>query len=654
MIGVKTAKQILEPLDVSEEHINHYLIRVMVLFWEKLLYILNIVYNKENKYSKGVSMETRSELKKRARKNLKRHYPIFLVVCVIAAFIGTEFIGSLNITKVQMFPEKVITEPKRVDKAVEDALNGKEEESKIDMKELKQEIIKQDQKDKTKILGRSRGIFAMIVNDFSTGSIYVTFITGMNSIIGHPNITSIILVTASLLLSFLLWFFLGNMYQVISRRIFLEGRVYKKVPIQRFLFLLRIKKWNKTAWTMFVTSAFYSLWCLTIVGIVVKRYSYILVPYIVAENPNIKTLDAINLSRRMMHGHKWECFKLEFSYLGWMILGTCTLGLTEVLYSNPYKVATMTEYFAYLRKIAKENKMLGIEKLNDKYLYEKAPKEKLAKEYSDIIEVIKKSREKIKKPQGIKKILAELFGISLSDTKEAERIEQVERKTQRLEIYKNVISRKEYPMRLFSIPEKHQRQKMDTINYMRRYSIWSLIMLFFIFSITGWIWEVALHIIVDGEFVKRGVLYGPWLPIYGFGGVLILTVLNKFRTRPLLQFLTIILLCGTIEYFTSVYLETMYNGQRWWDYSGYFLNLHGRICAEGLLVFGLGGIAIVYIFAPLLDNLIKKIDRKKLIIVCCILLSIYIIDNIYAHKDPNVGAGITDYKAVKKSEINKM
>lgn len=47
MIGVKTAKQILEPLDVSEEHINHYLIRVMVLFWEKLLYILNIVYNKE-------------------------------------------------------------------------------------------------------------------------------------------------------------------------------------------------------------------------------------------------------------------------------------------------------------------------------------------------------------------------------------------------------------------------------------------------------------------------------------------------------------------------------------------------------------------------------------------------------------------------------
>ena len=599
-------------------------------------------------------METRKELKRKARKNLKKHYPIFMVVCVIAAFIGTEFIGSLNISEVKTFPETVITGPEKVDKAVEAALNEKTSESKQATKELKEEIIREDQKDQTKILGRSRGVFAMIVNAFSTGSIYVTFITGMNSIIGHPNITSIILVTTSLLLSFLLWFFLTNMYQVISRRIFLEGRIYQKVPMQRFLFLLRIKRWNKTAWTMFVTSAFYSLWCLTIVGIVVKRYSYILVPYIVAENPNIKTLDAINLSRRMMYGHKWECFKLELSYLGWMILGTCTLGITEILYSNPYKLATMTEYFVNLRTIAKQNKIKGIEKLNDDYLYEKPPKEKVEEEYSDVIEVLKKSQAPKQKAKGIKKVVAEFLGISLSDTKEAEAIEKEERKSQRLEIYKNVVKGKEYPMRLFSIPEKHQRQKMDTINYMRRYSIWSLIALFFIFSVIGWIWEVVLHIIADGEFVKRGVLQGPWLPIYGYGGILILTVLNKFREKPLLQFLTIIILCGTIEYFTSVYLETIYNGQRWWDYSGYFLNLHGRICAEGLLAFGLGGIIIVYIGAPLLDNLIQKINHKKLIIVCCILLSLFVLDNIYSRKDPNTGTGITDYKIknIQKIEIS--
>ena len=597
-------------------------------------------------------METRSELKKRARKNLKKHYSIFMVACVIAAFIGTEFIGSLSITKVQTLPETVINDSKNIDKAVDDALNENGQHSKERTDKLKQEIIEKDKEDTSKVLGRSRGVFASIVNAFSTGSIYVTFIVGMNSIIGHPNITSIILIVCSLLLSFILWFFLGNLYQVISRRIFLEGRVYQKVPMQRFLFLLRIKKWTKTAWTMFVTTAFYSLWSLTIIGAIVKRYSYMLVPYIVAENPNIKTLDAINLSRRMMYGHKWECCKLELSYFGWMVLGTVTLGITEVLYSNPYKVAAMTEYFVSLRKIAKEKKIQGIEKLNDKYLYEKASAEELDEGYSDVIEVIKKSQEKIKKPKGIKKVVAEFLGISLSDTKEAEQIEQEERKVQKLEIFKNAIRGKEYPMRLFTIPEKHQRQKMDTINYMRRYSIWSLIALFFLFAIIGWIWEVVLHIIVDGEFVNRGVLQGPWLPIYGYGGILILTVLNKFRAKPLRQFIATIVLCGTIEYFTSVYLEIVYDGQRWWDYSGYFLNLHGRICAEGLLVFGLGGIAIVYIVAPLLDNIIKKIDHKKLVTICCILVILFITDNIYSRKTPNTGKGITDYQVAEKQSLN--
>lgn len=595
-------------------------------------------------------METRKELKKKARKNLKRHYPIFMVACIIAAFIGSEFLGSFNITELKVFPTSITTQTEKVDKAVEDALNGNAEESKKVTKELKSEIIKQDQLDQKKVLGRSRGVFAMIVNSFSTGSIYVTFITGMNAIIGHPNITSIILVSASLLLSFLTWFFLGNMYQVISRRIFLEGRTYQKVPIQRFLFLLRVKKWNKTAWTMFVTSAFYSLWCLTIVGIVVKRYSYILVPYIVAENPNIKTLDAINLSRRMMDGHKWECFKLELSYIGWTILGALTAGITEILYSNPYKVATLTEYYANLREVKKQEGIPGIKKLNDKYLYEKASKETLEEEYADVIDALKHSRVKLEKPNGIKKVVADFLGISLSDTKEMEQIEQEDRKKQRLEIFKNVVKRTEYPMRLFTIPERHHRQKLDTINYMRKYSIWSLIAMFFIFAIIGWVWEVILHIIVDGEFVKRGVLHGPWLPIYGYGGILILTVLNKFRDKPLIQFLTIIVLCGTIEYFTAVYLEYAYNGQKWWDYTGYFLNLHGKICAEGLLVFGLGGIAVVYIVAPLLDNIIQKIDRKKLITVCCILLALFIFDNIYSKTDPNVGKGITDYQMIVLKE----
>lgn len=593
-------------------------------------------------------MKSRKELKKNARRNLKHHYPIFVVACVIAAFIGTEFTSTFNISENKILPETTIKESEKVDQAVKDALKGETEKSKKATKEIKEEIIEKDKKNQNKVLGRSRGVFAMIVNAFSTGSIYVNFIVGMNSIIGHPNITSIILIGCSLLISFLIWIFLINMYQVISRRIFLEGRVYKKVPMQRFLFLLRIKSWTRTSWTMFVTSAFYSLWCLTLVGIFIKRYSYILVPYIVAENPKIKTLDAINLSRKMMDGHKWECFKLEMSYIGWVILGGLTFGLTEILYSNPYRVATITEYYANLRRLGKEKKIPGIEKLNDEYLYEKAPKDKLEAEYEDVINGLKKSQEKLEKPKGIKRVLADFLGISLSDTKEREKEEQEEIKKERLEIYKNIIQGKEYPMRLFSISEKHQRKKLDTLNYTRRYSIWSLLALFFIASIIGWSFEVIMHIIEHGEFVKRGVLQGPWLPIYGYGCLLILTILHKFRKKPLQEFILIIVLCGLVEYFTAVYLEYVFNGTKWWDYSGYFLNIQGRVCAEGLLVFGIGGIILVYILAPLIDNVLQKINPKKLAIICCSLLCLFIFDHIYSHYHPNEGKGITDIEMIVK------
>ena len=65
------------------------------------------------------------------------------------------------------------------------------------------------------------------------------------------------------------------------------------------------------------------------------------------------------------------------------------------------------------------------------------------------------------------------------------------------------------------------------------------------------------------------------------------------------------------------------------------------MCAEGLLVFGLGGMAGVYFLAPLIDNVLKKINIKILYILCFILVSLFIIDKIYTHSYPNVGEGIS-------------
>lgn len=192
-----------------------------------------------------------------------------------------------------------------------------------------------------------------------------------------------------------------------------------------------------------------------------------------------------------------------------------------------------------------------------------------------------------------------------------------------------------------SISIKKKASFIKSLHYERNYSILSLILIFFIMSFFGWLWEVTLHFLNYNEFVNRGILQGPWLPIYGSGSILILLLLKRFRKKPLFEFCYAITLCGVIEYAASYILEHLHNGVRWWDYSGYFLNLHGRICAAGLLAFGVGSLFIVYIIAPCLDNLVHKVPKKFLLVFCLVLLCIFSVDQIYSLYRPNMGEGIS-------------
>jgi len=185
------------------------------------------------------------------------------------------------------------------------------------------------------------------------------------------------------------------------------------------------------------------------------------------------------------------------------------------------------------------------------------------------------------------------------------------------------------------------------------YGIVLYILFFFTFSILGWIWEVGLHLFQNGEFVNRGVLFGPWLPIYGTGGIAVLFLSKKTYNRPIITFFLTMIICSIIEYFTSWYLEFT-KGVRWWDYSGYFLNLNGRICLAGAIVFGLGGCLVIYYLAPKLKEIYTKVPIPIQIILCVTLISLFVIDNIYSRKHPNMGKGITDYEnwKIKKKSIN--
>jgi len=183
--------------------------------------------------------------------------------------------------------------------------------------------------------------------------------------------------------------------------------------------------------------------------------------------------------------------------------------------------------------------------------------------------------------------------------------------------------------------EKEKRLQNSNV----KYTILNYILFFFAFSFIGWIWEVGLCLVQSGELVKKGTLFGPWLPIYGAGGVLVLILFRRFYKKPVLTFFLSMIVCSILEYFTSYFLEKA-TGLRWWDYSGFLLNLDGRICLEGSIIFGIGGCLVIYYAAPFLKKYFDKIKRLPLIIFTIILSLLFIADEVYSRFHPNVSAGI--------------
>ena len=240
-------------------------------------------------------MPTRKEMKRRARRALKRHYIMYVAICLIAAYTGSEFASSLDALDVTPSAGYYETEtrlesPSGINEGFADVmfdlLEGDEEDGRTLSEEIKAEEI-EESKSGNPALGRTRGVLAGLVNNVTSGSIVVSMLAALHSLTGSENLAILILILLGTAVLFSMWFFFVNIFKVISRRVFLEGRIYEKVPFQRMLFLLRVKKWTKVSCTMFLVSLYQMLWSLTIVGGVIKYFSYYLVPYIAAENPDI-------------------------------------------------------------------------------------------------------------------------------------------------------------------------------------------------------------------------------------------------------------------------------------------------------------------------------------------------------------------------------
>lgn len=516
----------------------------------------------------------RKRFKNDAKVTIKKNYRVLLVVCILLMLVSNDF----SSTKEQL-SGVIKTDAEETDsvgrlsgntnsRALNDFLNGVDKATKA-----KDNVV-----EKVEAYHPTRGVLAGLFNSATgAGGLSTSILNSANKIFFQGKLGAGLIIILASLLKLCFFAFISQVLVVGGRRIFLESRRYYKTEVERMLFPFQIRRTIKVGLAMLRKSIYEMLWLLTIVGFIIKKYSYAMVPFILAENPEIGGKDAIELSRRMMNGYKWKLFVLDLSFLGWNMLSALSLGLVGVFYLNPYQTATYAEVYMELRRGAKLNKIPLSEFFDDFYLEASEPAETT-------------------------------YPIN------------------------------EYPIK---VP---QGRKWITVDYRKNYSIQHLILLFFIFAFIGWVWEVSLHLLKDGVFVNRGVLLGPWLPIYGCGATIVLILLKPFRNHRLATFLLSIAVCGVVEYTTSWYLE-MSHGMKWWDYSGYFLNINGRICAESLLTFGLGCYAIIYIVAPLIDNLLDKIPTKIGWIVAGVLIILFAVDNVHAKSHPNTGKGITDYKS---------
>ena len=413
----------------------------------------------------------------------------------------------------------------------------------------------------------TKGLLSVFVNEItSSGSLGFGVLNGMNKLIFHERIGESVTIFIMTVIVALIVVFLKNLILVGRCRYFLEHRLYPETSADRLLFVFRTGNIRHCAYVMLIRSLLQTLWNLTIVGGMIKHYEYMMVPYVLAEDPRISRREAFSRSKELMKGEKMNAFLLDLSLCPSALLDGVTFHITSLFFFNIFRECLLAEFAAALR----------LEK-------------------------------------------GMVYDLRLSE---------------------NGDHLARYPDEMCLSPYMEKRRWLSA-DFDKDYGGDMPVIFFFFFSFIGWAWEVFFYLMNEGSFINRGTMLGPWLPIYGLAGWVIIYVLRPLRRNPALMFLGTLTVCGSMEYFTSLILEVIF-ARRWWDYAGYFMNLHGRICLEGLLVFGLAGVTMTYFIAPVADNLFRRIPYRARRIIFTVFIVLFFADLAYSAVNPNVGNGITE------------
>ncbi|MBR0235813.1 MAG: putative ABC transporter permease [Clostridia bacterium] len=168
---------------------------------------------------------------------------------------------------------------------------------------------------------------------------------------------------------------------------------------------------------------------------------------------------------------------------------------------------------------------------------------------------------------------------------------------------------------------------VDVIKKIRNVFEW-----FLVYCFCGWIYEVVWWMMIEENlgFINRGVLFGPWLPIYGFGMLIMLAVVKLFKIKKPIWIFLVGMLLATAAEFAGSYIMQWIFGYFLWDYSGMFLNFEGRIAFKTSLFFGLLILFGVYWLHPRMVKLQQKWDKSVVRnVIFGVVTSAFLFDVVY-------------------------
>ncbi len=154
-----------------------------------------------------------------------------------------------------------------------------------------------------------------------------------------------------------------------------------------------------------------------------------------------------------------------------------------------------------------------------------------------------------------------------------------------------------------------------------------LVIYILVYSFFGWIMESVIKTVVQRKFVNSGFLHGPFCPIYGFGAAIMLIFLYSFKERVILLFIIAFFVLSVWEYIVGWMLEKIFK-TKYWDYSNYKINLHGRVCLINSIFWGFLGVVFIKFIHPFIEQKVEIIPNNMLLYIVVVLLFVVIVDLI--------------------------